>query len=414
MQVSTIARAVPSADGKALLEVAGHPFFQLNSVSAAIWTKLTEGFSTEQIVSQLRGQFKVPVERLSDDVNSFVESLKQNDLVKEDIRTLDYHVELVWKKGIAARCDWRIPDEFPEGLGYASILEPLGHSVPPNLLDNLVSNPEIYRGIRDGDVVWVRFSWVKSFLKQVLPLVQAKFVLVTADCPLGAPLPIMGEALEILEHPNVLHWFAQDCNGPGFFGRMSALPLGIDFHTTSEQPMWGEPISSPQQQERMLIGIRGAFRPARERIRKVYVDFAWQPANRYLPGKRQRVLAKLLTNPTVVFQSRPIPRRELWTKWGEYAFVLSPLGDGLDCHRTWEALACGNIVLVESSPLDCLFEGLPVIPIRDWSQVTEQNLEAWLDAHHGCDINEPKLKSDYWIAKMRAVAKARLSSQVAS
>src|ERR1041384_2688878 len=105
MQISTIARAVPSADGKALLEVAGRPLFQLNTVSIAIWTKLTEGFSQDQIITELTRQFKVPVERLTDDVNSFVETLKQNDLVKEDIRTHDYHVELVWKKGIAARCD---------------------------------------------------------------------------------------------------------------------------------------------------------------------------------------------------------------------------------------------------------------------------------------------------------------------
>lgn len=410
MQVSTIARAVPSTDGKALLEVAGRPLFQLNSMSAAIWTKLTEGFSTEQIISHLTGQFKVPVERLTNDVNTFVETLKRNDLVKEDVRTHDYHVELVWKKGIAARCDWRIPDEFPKGLGYASILEPFGHSVPPYLLDDLIPNPEIYSGIKNGDLVWVRFSYVRSFLKQVLPLVKAKFILITADCPLGAPLPIMGEALEILEYPNVLHWFAQDCNGPGFLGRMSPLPLGIDFHTISEQAMWGEPITSPQRQEQMLKGIRRSFRPARERIRKVYIDFAWQPPNRYQPWKRQYVLAKVLTNPCVFFQTGPLPRRDVWQKWGEYAFVLSPIGDGLDCHRTWEALACGNIVLVQSSPLDCLFEGLPVIPIKDWSQVTERNLETWLDAYHGCDINEPRLGSDYWITKMRAVAKAKLNS----
>ena len=410
MQVSTIARAVSTPDGKTLLEVAGHPFFQLNSVSAAIWTKLSEGLSAQQIVNELTRQFNVSVDRVTSDVNNFVATLKQNDLAKEDVRTHDYHVDLVWKKGIAARCDWRIPDEFPKGLGYASVLEPFGHSVPPHLLDDLMPNPESYRGIKDGDLVWVRFSWVKSFVKQVLPLVKANFILVTADCPLGAPLPIMGEALEILEYPNVLHWFAQDCNGPGFMRRLSPLPLGIDFHTICEQPMWGEDISSPQEQEETLKAICRKFRPARERIRKVYIDFAWQPANRYLPGKRQNVLAKVLTNPYIFFQSRPLPRKDLWSKWGEYAFVLSPIGDGLDCHRTWEALACGNIVLVQSSPLDCLFEGLPVIPIKDWSQVTEQNLNAWLDRYQGCGIDEPKLGNDYWVAKMRAVAKEKISS----
>jgi len=410
MQVSSIARAVSTPEGKALLEIAGRPLFQLNSVSAAIWAKLAEGRSTQQIIRQIAAQFNVSVERVTNDVNGFVETLRQNDLAKDDVRTLDYHVDLIWKKGIAARCDWRIPDEFPQGLGYASVLEPLGHSVPPFLLDDLISDPGIYRDIRDGDLVWVRFSWLKSFVKQVLPLVKARFILVTADCPLGAPLPIMGEALEILEYPNVLHWYAQDCNGPGFMGRMSPLPLGIDFHTISEQPMWGEGISSPQEQEQMLLSIRREFRPARERIRKVYIDFAWQPANRYLPGKRQRVIAQVLTNPRVVFQSRPLSRRQLWQKWGEYAFVLSPHGDGLDCHRTWEALACGSVVLVPSSPLDSLYEGLPVIPIKNWNEITPQNLDAWLDRYTGCKIGEERLRSKHWVGKMRAMAKEKLEA----
>lgn len=414
MQVSIIARAVPSTGGKALLEVAGRPLFEMNSVSIAIWTMLTEGFSTEQIISQLTGQFKVPAERLTSDVHAFVETLKQTDLVKEDIRTLDYHVELLWNKGIAARCDWRIPDEFPANLGYAGALEPVGHSGPPYLLENLIADPQSYCGIRDGDIVWVKFSWLKSFLHQVLPLVRSKFILVTADSDLGVPLPIMAESLQVLEHTTVLHWYAQNCDGPGFMGRMSPIPIGIDFHTLSEQPFWGEDKSSPEDQEGILKSATSGFRPARDRIPRVYVDSAWQPANTYLSGKRQRILRQILTNECFVFQSKALSRTQVWKKWGEYAFVLSPPGRGLDCHRTWEALACGNIVLVQSSPLDCLFEDLPVIPIKDWSQVTEKNLELWLERYRGCDISEQKLKSDYWVAKMRAAAKGKLNSKVSS
>src|SRR6266403_971561 len=395
MQTSTIARAVSTPDGKALLEVAGHPFFQLNPVAAAIWTKLSGGLSAQQIIGQLATECNVPQERVTNDVNNFIGMLKQNDLVTDSVRTLDFHAELVWNKGIAARCDWRIPDEFPAGLGYESFLEPLGHSVPPHLLSNLISSPEIYRDIRDGDLVWVKLSWLKSFVKQVLPLVRARFILITADCDIGVPLPIMAEALEILEYPNVLHWYAQNCDGPGFMGRMSPLPIGIDFHTVREQPRWGEDVASPQQQEEILLSIRRELRPARERIRKVYVDFAWQPADSYRPEKRQRVLAKVLTNDCFVFQSRPLPRKQLWRKWGEYAFVLSPHGRGLDCHRTWEALACGHLVLVPSSPLDNLYEGLPVIPVKDWNEVTAQNLDAWLGRHSGCEIGQERLMSSY-------------------
>ena len=200
---------------------------------------------------------------------------------------------------------------------------------------------------------------------------------------------------------SVLHWFTQNCDGPGFMGRMSPIPIGIDFHTLNEQSLWGETIASPREQEEMLLSIRQEFRPTRERIRKVYVDFAWQPASAYAPWKRNGIRTKLLTNEYFVFQRQFLPRRQLWRKWGEYAFVLSPHGAGLDCHRTWEALACGSIVLVPASPLDSLYEGLPVISIKDWKEITSENLDAWLDRYSGCEIGEEKLTSPYWVTKMR-------------
>ena len=54
----------------------------------------------------------------------------------------------------------------------------------------------------------------------------------------------------------------------------------------------------------------------------------------------------------------------------KYRFIISPHGNGLDCHRTWEALALGCYPIIKSSPLDCMFEGLPVIIVNNWNEVT--------------------------------------------
>lgn len=410
MQVSHITRAVADPDGRVTLLVAGSPAFQLNPITAAAWAHLVEGLSVGEIIDRLAGEISFPKERLAADVNSFVALLREKDLIKESIKTPDFHAELVWNKGIAALCDWRIPDEFPGEASYESILEPAGHRLPPNLLDDLIPNPETFQKIENGAVVWVKFSWVKSFFKQVLPLIRSKFVLVTGDSDGAAPLPIMAEALQILEYPNVLHWFTQNCDGPGFMGRMSPIPIGIDFHTLSEKSLWGEPIASPEIQEKMFLSLRREFRPARERIRKVYVDFAWQPASAYAPWKRYEIRKKLLTKECVVFQRQFLPRRQVWKKYGEHAFVLSPHGACPDCHRTWEALACGNVVLVPSSPLDSLYEGLPVVPVKDWNEVTPQKLDAWLSRYSGCEIGEERLKSKYWVDKMKATAREKLNA----
>lgn len=88
----------------------------------------------------------------------------------------------------------------------------------------------------------------------------------------------------------------------------------------------------------------------------------------------------------------------------EYAFALSPFGHGLDCHRTWEILLMRTIPIVETSQLDPLFEQLPVVIVKNWQEITEENLEKWLPIYaekfwtpHG--TVEPYLTVDYWINK---------------
>src|SRR5947209_4011623 len=116
---------------------------------------------------------------------------------------------------------------------------------------------------------------------------------------------------------------------------------------------------------------------------------------------RRAITRKVRKLPCVFSQNGPLPRTELWRQRGEYAFVLSPHGTGLDCHRTWEALAVGHIVLVPTSSLDALYEGLPVVALNRWNEITTENLQRWfLQFHDSCGIQE-KLKSSYWIAQMR-------------
>ena len=52
-------------------------------------------------------------------------------------------------------------------------------------------------------------------------------------------------------------------------------------------------------------------------------------------------------------------------------FALSPRGNGMDCFRTWEALALGVIPIIKrSGPFDRLYEGMPVLLVDRWEHVT--------------------------------------------
>jgi len=58
----------------------------------------------------------------------------------------------------------------------------------------------------------------------------------------------------------------------------------------------------------------------------------------------------------------------------QYSFWLSPRGNGLDCHRTWEALYLDVIPIVWNSTLNSLYVDLPVIILDELSEITEQFL----------------------------------------
>jgi hypothetical protein len=326
----------------------------------------------------------------------------------------DKRVELVWNKGIAALCDRRFPDEFPGGGPYLPVPRLAGARATPRMPEDLIPDTGVHRRIQEGDLVWVRLSWLKSFVKQVLPFVNASLTLVTADSDTSVPSGLGSLARRVLDCPKVTHWYTQNYDGSMASDRISPLPIGVDFHMLSERPVWGEEVSSPGEQEQALLATTKALPHVRERIEKVYIDFGWQSGWGFghdflrprlqgarLRESRHRVGKMLRGNEAVYFQPGPLPRSEMWRRRGQYAFVLSPHGMGLDCHRTWEALALGHIVLVPSSSLDSLFIDLPVVPLRSWRDVTPANLKQWLLRYQDAGGDYETLRSSYWVRRMR-------------
>jgi len=58
-----------------------------------------------------------------------------------------------------------------------------------------------------------------------------------------------------------------------------------------------------------------------------------------------------------------------------YKFVISPEGNGIDCHRTYEALIAGCIPVLEKNPLtEQKYRGCPILWTVDYSEITEEYL----------------------------------------
>jgi len=77
-------------------------------------------------------------------------------------------------------------------------------------------------------------------------------------------------------------------------------------------------------------------------------------------------------------------------------FVLSPRGNGLDTHRTYESILMGAIPIVRTSELDSLFENLPVLIVQSWEMITEEFLLEKYEEISKKEYCLDKLYSSYW------------------
>lgn len=116
-------------------------------------------------------------------------------------------------------------------------------------------------------------------------------------------------------------------------------------------------------------------------------------------------------------QTRPFERRRVWDMFGaepwvtktqnltlqyfyfdlaSHKFVISPRGNGIDCHRTWEALYLRTIPIVKRSIHMNDFKELPIYFIDDWAEVSYNKLNEYYEKVKDCLFDLSMLKISWW------------------
>jgi len=68
--------------------------------------------------------------------------------------------------------------------------------------------------------------------------------------------------------------------------------------------------------------------------------------------------------------------KEYFSNISNYKFIISPEGNGIDCHRHYEALIAGCIPIVEeNSGIRRKYQGCPILFTNDYSELTPFYLE---------------------------------------
>jgi hypothetical protein len=254
----------------------------------------------------------------------------------------------VSSKGIAKSCDIQVftIDDFN------------------NIINNVKETPTIY----------VHVNFIKT-LKTNLHLINYRFVLVTGSGDYTNPNDFFNnekEFLDFINNDKIIRWYSQNCIIE--HEKIIKIPIGLDYHTLSANShYWGIKMN-PIEQENELLVICNSSKPFWERIPQCYSNFHFIDYNNKFGYTRQDII-NMVSKELVFYEPNQITRTDTWKNQSKYAFVISPFGNGLDCHRTWEALILGCIVIVKKSQIDCLYENLPVLIVDDWSDINRQLLE---------------------------------------
>ncbi len=183
---------------------------------------------------------------------------------------------------------------------------------------------------------------------------------------------------------NVTKWFSQNvCSDSS---KVTCLPIGL------ENNRWFPEISKKAK-------IVSHSKSSRLPSKLLYVNHAvWTN-----PSARQPVY-DLLQNKswaTCILNSKNgIAFDEYVDSILDHFFIASPNGNGSDCHRTWEVLYLNRVPIVTRNgrQAEAMFEGLPVLLIDSWDQVTEDFLRSKMDYFMTSRFNGfEKLKIDYWL-----------------
>lgn len=287
-------------------------------------------------------------------------------------------------------------------------------SVPVSDFDGL--SPSLYDNLQPNEILHVCPQALKNFVTKVLPRITVPFILVTNNSDWTIPDDVKSEYDILIDNPLLTHWFSQNCviDHP----KLTRIPIGLDYHTlipTRKQTFtWSQPEMHswgrkkyPIEQESDIFSFQNQSKPFWDRNWKAYANFQFLMTTRY--GKIDRIDAyNTISKNLIFYEPTKCTRDVCWSNMIQYAFVISPQGNGLDCHRTWEALCLGCIPIVKTSGLDPLFEDLPVWIVNAWSEVTEENMKAKINEFRERTFRYERLTLSYWRDRITS-AKAPIS-----
>lgn len=219
------------------------------------------------------------------------------------------------------------------------------------------------------NIFFTKMDWIDYFINTIMPLIKKPFILVTHNGDQNS-----GTHSQIINHPKLIKWFGQNMNLVKNI-KTEGIPIGL------ENKVWN----------------RTNFEIIKQNIPTPKTNLLYLNFSLNTNDNRKIIMNALLKKGFK--QNEKLQWNEYMKDLSSHKFAISPQGNGVDCHRTWECLYLGVIPIVQKSNPMSYFNDLPILFVDDYELIDDDFLNNHYETFKTTIFNLDKLNIDYYRKK---------------
>lgn len=194
---------------------------------------------------------------------------------------------------------------------------------------------------QSNKTIFVYTHLIPYFKKYVAARISSPFILISHNSDDGIKI----DDLDLLNHPFLVCWFAQNCEFS--HEKLNPLPIGL----TNCQ--WGGDKYSH------LVEVAKKY----QKKHVLYANFSVQT------HESRQELAEVISRVKNITISCNLSYEEYLKELAQHKFCLCPRGNGIDTHRFWESQYVNTIPVIIKSDWTSAYSNLPVLLLDSWQEL---------------------------------------------
>ncbi|CAF0838104.1 unnamed protein product [Adineta steineri] len=251
--------------------------------------------------------------------------------------------------------------------------------------------------LQNNTIIFVHTEELRRFFRLIHNKISVNYILITGDSDVSCPINLIGTHSRLLDEifagkTHILHWFALNCDlGTNEQWKkskiFSCLPQGID--------QWWSHRYYMQLAQGRDDSIHNKFLKTDDYW--ILTSFNIDHGPNYRKSLWNLSCNGRLKNISKCFyQLNSVDTWRFHMHVARSKFVFSPPGYGIDCYRTWEALYLGSIPIIINSPINSIFEKLPVLIVNNYEEINLQLLKSTYENMTRQSYDYTRLYKGYW------------------